>query len=149
MEFAVLLGRPEHYTEYGKEKMAEAVKKAEGSISKAKWNIRRFREEESSVYMDYHDGKILQKDYVAFKMKQADRLEELQKQQEEWEKEKAVLLKQETRYLAAIKALLKLKSGKELTKDMAEAFISRIYVYPGKRIEVLFTVTADSMKGVG
>ena len=82
-------------------------------------------------------------------MKQADRLEELQKQQEEWEKEKAVLLKQETRYLAAIKALLKLKSGKELTKDMAEAFISRIYVYPGKRIEVLFTVTADSMKGVG
>lgn len=50
--------------------------------------------------------------------------------------------------MAAIKALLKLKSGKELTKDMIEAFISKIYVYPGKRIEVIFTFTADCMEGV-
>ena len=52
------------------------------------------------------------------------------------------------KYMAAIKALLKLKSGKELTKDMIEAFISKIYVYPGKRIEVIFTFTADCMEGV-
>ena len=52
------------------------------------------------------------------------------------------------KYLAAVKAILELKNGKDLTKDMVEAFISKIYVYPGKRIEVLFAVTADSMKGV-
>ena len=63
-------------------------------------------------------------------------------------KRKKALEKLETKYLAAIKALIKLKNGKDLTKDVVEAFIAKIYVYPGKRIEVLFTVTADSMEGV-
>ena len=53
--------------------------------------------------------------------------------------------KLEAKYLAAIKALLKLKNGKDLTKDMIETFISKIYVYPGKRIEVLFRFTADDI----
>ena len=91
---------------------------------------------------------MLQKDYVSFKMKQENRPEELRKQQQEWEKEKKALEKLETKYLAAIKALLKLKSGKYLTKDAVEAFVEKIYVYPGKRIEVLFTVTADSMEAL-
>lgn len=134
--------------EYGKERIAEAVKKSETRLNETERKIRRFREEEGIVYMDYRAGKIPQKDYVSFKMKQEDRLDELKKQQEGWEKEKTALDKMAAKYLTAVKALLKLKSGKDLTKDMAEAFISRIYVYPGKRIEVLFTVTADSMKGV-
>lgn len=148
MEFDVFLGRPKHYMEYGKERIAEAVKRTERKLSETEAKIRRFREEEGSVYMDYRAGKMLQKDYVSFKMKQEDRLEELRKQQEEWEKEKRALEKLGTKYLAAIKALLTLKSGKDLTKDAVEAFIEKIYVYPGKRIEVLFTVTADSMEGV-
>lgn len=57
--------------------------------------------------------------------------------------------KQAAEYLAAIKALLKLKDGKEFTKDMVEAFIEKIYVYPEKRIEVLFTVMAEYLEGVG
>lgn len=148
IEFDIFLSRPKRYMEYGKERIAEAVKKTERKLSEAEGKIRRFREEEGSVYMDYRAGKMLQKDYVSFKMKQEDRLEELRKQQQEWEKEKKQLEKLETKYLAAIKALLKLKSGKDLTKDAVEAFIEKIYVYPGKRIEVLFTVTADSMEGV-
>ncbi len=148
IEFDVFLSRPKRYMEYGKDRIAEAVKKTERKLSETEGKIRRFREEEGSVYMDYRAGKMLQKDYVSFKMKQEDRLEELRKQQQEWEKEKKQLEKLETKYLAAIKALLKLKSGKDLTKDAVEAFIAKIYVYPGKRIEVLFTVTADSMEGV-
>lgn len=148
IEFDVFLSKPRRYMEYGKERIAEAVKKTERKLSGTEGKIRRFREEEGSVYMDYRAGKMLQKDYVSFKMKQEDRLEELRKQQQEWEKEKKELEKLETKYLAAIKALLKLKSGKDLTKDVVEAFIEKIYVYPGKRIEVLFTVTADSMEGV-
>lgn len=148
IEFEVFLSRPKRYMEYGKERIAEAVKKTDKKLSETEAKIRRFREEESSVYVDYRAGEMLQKDYVSFKMKQEDRLGELRKQQQEWEKEKKALEKLETKYLAAIKALLKLKSGKDLTKDVVEAFIEKIYVYPGKRIEVLFTVTADSMKGV-
>ena len=76
------------------------------------------------------------------------KLIELRKVQEEQKKDIKTLEKLSGRYLSAIRALLKLKSGKELTKDMVEAFISKIYVYPGKRIEVLFTFTADCMEGV-
>ena len=148
MEFDVFLSRPKHYMEYGKEQIAEAVKKTEQRLRDTESKIRRFNEEEGSVYMEYRAGKMLQKDYVSYKMKQEDRLKELEKQRQECEKEKKALEKLESKYLAAIKALLKLKSGKDLTKDVIEAFIKEIYVYPGKRIEVIFTVTADSMEGV-
>lgn len=148
IEFEVFLSKPKRYMEYGKERVTETVKKAERRLSETEAKIGRFREEEGSVYMDYRAGKMLQKDYVSFKMKQEDRLEKLRKQKQEREKEKKALEKLQTKYMAAIKALLKLKSGKDLTKDVVEAFIEKIYVYPGKRIEVLFTVTADSMEGM-
>lgn len=148
VEFEIFLNRPEHYMEYGKERIAEAVKRIERSLSETEGKIRRFHEEEDSVYMDYRAGRILQKDYVSFKIKKEERLEELKKQRQGWEKEKKELDKMKVKYLAAIKALLKLKTEKDLTKDMVETFISKIYVYPEKRVEILFTVTAESMKGV-
>lgn len=91
--------------------------------------------------------KTKDKKYVAYKMKQEDKLIDLRKIEEGQKREIKALEKLSGRYLFAIKELLKLKSGKELTKDMVEAFISKIYVYPGKRIEVLFTFTADCMEG--
>ena len=96
--------------------------------------------------MDYRAGKMLQKDYAAFRMKQEDRLRELRKQQEEWEKEKKELDKLSEKYLKAIRELMKLKNGKVLTKEMVEAFISKIYIYPGKRVEVLFAAAVDGIK---
>ena len=148
MEFAVFLNKPKHYMEYGKERIAEAVKKAEARLRETEAKLRRSQEKESCVYMDYRVGKIPQKEYVAFKMSQVDILEDLRKQQESQKQEIRALVKLSGKYMAAIKALLKLKSGKKLTKDMIEAFISKIYVYPGKRIEVIFTFTADCMEGV-
>ncbi len=148
MEFAVFLDKPKKYVEFGNERISESVKRAEAKLHETEVKIRRFREEESSVYMDYRAGKILQKDYVAYKMQQEDKLIELRKVEEGQKKDIKTLEKLSGRYLSAIRALLKLKSGKELTKDMVEAFISKIYVYPGKRIEVLFTFTADCMEGV-
>lgn len=147
-EFAVFLEEPKKYVDIGKEQVLESVRKAEASLRETEAKQRRMREEESSVYMDYRSGKIQQKDYVAYKMKQEDRLLELGKEEERKRKELKALDKLSGRYLAAIKSLLKLKTGRELTKEMVEAFISRIYVYPGKRIEVLFTFTADCMEGV-
>ena len=81
-------------------------------------------------------------------MNQEDRLSELRKMEDGKKKEIKDLEKLSTKYLSSIKALLKLKSGKELSKEMIESFISKIYVYPGKRIEVLFAFTPDCMEGV-
>lgn len=148
MEFAVFLNKPDSYIEYGEERITESIKKAERALRETEGKIRRSGEEESSIYMDYRSGKIPQKEYVAFKMKQEDRLADLRRRQEEQQKERKALDKLRGKYLSAVRALLKLKSGKELTKDMTEAFISKIYVYPGKRIEVIFTFTADCMEGV-
>lgn len=77
MEFAVFLNKPNHYMEYGKERIAEAVKKAEARLRETEVKMRRSQEEESCVYIDYRAGKVPQKEYVAFKMRQADILEEL------------------------------------------------------------------------
>lgn len=148
MEFAVFLNKPKRYMEYGNERILDAAKKAEASLRETGGKIRRFHEEESSIYMDYRAGKIPQREYVDYKMRQEDRLADLRKIEKEQTKEIKSLEKLSGKYLLSIKSLLKLKSGKELTKDMMEALISKIYVYPGKRIEVLFTFTADCMEGV-
>lgn len=147
-EFVVFLQKPKKYVEFGKERISEAVKKAEADVRETEGRIRRLREEEGNMYMNYRIGNILQKEYVAYKMQTEDRLIDLNKIEETQKKEVKALEKLSDRYLSAIRALLKLKSGRELTKDMVEAFISKIYVYPGKRIEVLFTFTADCMEGV-
>lgn len=148
MEFEVFLDKPKKYVEFGNERISEYVKRAKTKLHDTEGKIRRFCEEESCVYMDYRTGKVLEKDYVAYKMQQEDKLIELRKVEEGQKKDIKALEKLSGSYLSAIRALLKLKSGKELTKDMVEAFISKIYVYPGKRIEVLFTFTADCMEGV-
>lgn len=147
MEYAVFLNKPKSM-EYGRERIAQSIKEAERALRAAEGKIRRAHEEEGSIYMEYRSGKISQKEYVVFKIKQEDRLAIIREQQEEQQKEIKALEKLQEKYLSAVKALLKLKSGKELTKDMIEAFISKIYVYPGKRIEVLFAFTADCMEGV-
>lgn len=147
-EFTIFLDNPEKYVRFGNERISESINKAEAELRETEGKIRRFREDESSVYMEYRAGRIPQKDYVAYKMQQEDKLIDLRKIEEGQKKNIKVLEKMSGKYLAAIKALLKLKSGKELTKDMVEAFISKIYVYPGKRIEVLFTFTADCMEGM-
>lgn len=147
IEFEVFLNKPKYYIEYGNKRIAETAKKIEAEIGKIERRASCLREEESNIYMEYRTGKISQKDFVSFKMEQESRMADIRKQRETAEKEKKALDKLSVKYLAAIKALLKLKSGKELTKDMVDAFISRIYVYPGKRIEVLFAVTADCMGG--
>ena len=148
MEFAVFLDKPKKYIECGKKYIEEERKKAEAALKDAEGKLIRFHEEESSIYMDYRAGSISQSEYVDYKMKQEDRLAELRKIEDGKKKEIKDLEKLSTKYLSSIKALLKLKSGKELSKEMIESFISKIYVYPGKRIEVLFAFTPDCMEGV-
>ena len=41
--------------------------------------------------------------------------------------------------MKAVRALIKLKNEQVLTKELIETLIDKIYVYPWKRVEVLFT----------
>ena len=93
--------------------------------------------------MDYCEGNISQKEYVDYKLRQEEKQIELSKRIEEQKTKIKTLEKLSVKYLSAIKALLQLKSGKELTKEMLETFISKIYVYPGKKVEVLFAFTKE------
>ncbi len=143
MEFAVFLEKPQKYEKYGKEQIAEAEKKAKNVLKKVENKMRKFQEEETRVYMDYCEGSISQKEYVDYKLKQKEKKSELRKRIEEQKREIKTLEKLSVKYLSVIKALMKLTFDKELTKEMLETFISKIYVYPEKKVEVLFTFTEE------
>lgn len=147
VEYAVLLDKPK-YLNYGKNRISEAYKAAEKELKDTQKKLRNIAEEESHVYMDYREGKILQKNYVTYKMAKVEERDCLIKKEEEQKKRIKSLEKLADKYLAAIKSILKFKTGKQLTKEMIETFISRIYIYPGKRVEVEFNFTVDSMEGL-
>lgn len=148
MEFALYLERPKHFLEYGKKRIAETRQRLGIQLQETEYRIRRSMEEESQSYMEYRMGKIEQKKYVACKLQQERHGLDLQKQKDEQETRKKNLEKISEKYIAAIRSLIRLKTGNELTKEIIEALIERIYVYPGKRIEVIFAFTAEHMEGV-
>ena len=148
MEFQVCLEKQKKYVELGRKRLHEAEQELVAELAKADRSATSMKEEERRKYMAYREGKIPQKEYVAYKMKQENRRKDMEKRREELETDRKHLSIVAEKYLAAIRSLLKLKSGKELTKDMIEALISKIYVYPGKRIEVQFNYTNEMLEGV-
>ena len=98
--------------------------------------------------MGFHGGKLEQKEYVAYKLWKDDRQRELEKQGEQYSDMIDSLKRNEETYLKQIRALVKLKDHKKLTKELIEVLIEKIYVYPGKRVEVVFAYSGDLMKEV-
>lgn len=148
MEFSVYLGKSKKYTEIVKEQLRETGTGIDAKIRKAERSIAAAKEEERTKYVEYREGVIPQSEYVAYKMRQEGRLKDLNRQKEELEADRKNLDAVSGKYLAAARALLRLKSGKELTKEMIESLIRKIYVYPGKRIEVQFVYTNELLEGV-
>lgn len=148
MEFSVYLGKPKQYMEIVKEQLREAGAEVDTKIRKAERETSSAKEEERTKYMEYREGSIPQSEYVAYKMRQEGRLNDLNRQKEELEADRKNLDAVSGKYLAAARALLRLKSGRELTKEMVESLIRKIYVYPGKRIEVEFAYTNELLEGV-
>lgn len=148
MEFSVYLGKPKQYTEIVKEQLRTAGTVVDTKIRKAEREIVSAKEEERTKYVEYREGIISQSEYVAYKMRQEGRLNDLSRQKEELEADRKNLDAVSGKYLAAARALLRLKSGRELTKEMVESLIRKIYVYPGKRIEVEFAYTNELLEGV-
>lgn len=148
MEFSVYLGKPKQYTEVVKEQLRTAGTVVDTKIRKTEREIVSAKEDERTKYVEYREGIIPQSEYVAYKMRQEGRLKDLSRQREELEAERKNLNTVSGKYLAAARALLRLKSGRELTREMVESLIRKIYVYPGKRIEVEFAYTNELLEGV-
>ena len=84
-------------------------------------------------------GNLSQKDYVEYKMCKENRLRDLEKQEKNFREQEVSLERDGETYLKAVRALIKLKHEQVLTRELIESLIDKIYVYPGKRVEVLFT----------
>lgn len=148
MEFSVYLGKPKKYTEIVERQIRTAGTEFDAKVRKVERNIVAAKEEERTKYVEYREGKIPQSEYVAYKMRQEGKMKDLIRQKEELEAGRKKLDAISGKYLAATRALLRLKSGRELTKEMIESLIRKIYVYPGKRIEVEFAYTNEVLEGV-
>lgn len=148
MEFSVYLGKPKQYMEIVKEQLRTAGTLIDTKIRKAEREVVSAKEEERTKYVEYREGIIPQSEYVAYKMRQEGRLNDLNRQKEDLEADRKNLDAVSGKYLAAARALLRLNSGRELTKEVVESLIRKIYVYPGKRIEVEFAYTNELLEGV-
>lgn len=141
IEFSVYLGKPNQYMEVVKEQIRTAGAEIDKKKRKVERAIAAAKEREQTKYVEYRRGMILQSEYVAYKMQQEDEIGDLNRKKEKLETDRENLDTVSKKSIAAAHALYRLKSGRELTKEMVESLIRRIYVYPGKRIEVQFTYT--------
>lgn len=148
IEFAAYLDKPGHYIEAGKDQINAARIRVEKEIKVIQGKVQKLQAEEAGIYIGYKEGKLPQKEYADFKMKQAEYLQELEKEAEELKKRQKEIDKVQEKYLKVIRSLLKMKNRENLTMELVEALIEKIYVYPGKRIEVQFRYVNEMMEGV-
>lgn len=147
-EISVHLKRQKDYVEKGRLFVQRRKTELEQKRRQVESFIYALKEEESRKYMEFHGGKLEQKEYVAYKLWKDDRQRELEKQGEQYSDMIDSLKRNEETYLKQIRALVKLKDHKKLTKELIEVLIEKIYVYPGKRVEVVFAYSGDLMKEV-
>ena len=89
--------------------------------------------------MSYRMNHLTQEDYVSYRFRRDDAMEELEKQKGRYQEEMKCLERKGEAYLKTVRTLIGLKKQKALTKGLVEALVERIYVYPGKRVETVFT----------
>ena len=145
VQFAMYLKKPRKYVDFAQKQLSVKRREMEKRRKKVLRSMEMFREKEGLKYMQYKVGEISQKEYVAYKMQQEGKKQDLDRQlvQIEDDVKKADILAQKVP--AMVRSILHLRSKKELTKEMVEAFIDRIYVYPGKRVEILWGYTDGCM----
>lgn len=147
-EFDLYLNRPGSFSETGKKQMDSVKKRIEKEIAAVCCEKDRLSEKESRAYIDYRENRMEQKDYVLFKMQKENRLQELEKQETELRKSLGGLKEVQERYFKALRSLQKLKDGSALTARLASALVEKIYVYPGKRLEIQFRYMPEMLEGV-
>ncbi|MCI8408325.1 MAG: recombinase family protein [Lachnospiraceae bacterium] len=146
MVFAIYLKKIKYYIECGKEIIEKHKVKIQFRQKEIEKRLIRAIEKEGTLYIDYHEGKITEEDYISFKTQQEKRVIDLKKQKEEQEEKLKKIEKASAKYLTDIRSLIKLKNETDLKKEMLENFMEEIYVYPGKRVEIILTFASDYRK---
>ena len=147
-QFDVYLKKPKKYIALVQKQLSDTEKEMENRRKKVLRSREMLREKEGLEYVRYKEGNILQREYVAYKMQQEDKRQDLNRQLARIEEDlkKAAILAEKVP--AMIRSILHIRSGKELTKEMVEALVDRIYVYPGKRIEISWGYTDELLQEV-
>lgn len=147
-EFATQLKRQKDYVEQGQALVQQKKQELEGQLRQTERAMAALSEEEGEKYMAYRLGNLPQEEYVRYRLWKEEHLRELEKQKKRYQEEWKKLERKGEIYLKAVRSLIKLKSGNALTKELVEALIERIYVYPGKRVEIVFTYGDIRREGV-
>ena len=137
-EFALCLKRKREYERKGKNILEAEKRELESTLRSIQRKEEAVAGQDSVAYMEYRIGKISQEELAERRLQRETQLQELLGQETEIREAIRRLEKTETVYLAAIRALIRLKSKRVFTKELAESLIDKIYLYPGKRIEVVF-----------
>lgn len=147
-EFDTGLKKRRMYPDTAKEIIRHKKQELEQDLRSVTYAKERLAEEESEKYMAYRTGKLSQKDYVEYKICKENRLRDLEKQENSFREQEVSLERNGETYLKAVRALIKLKKKQVLTKELIETLIDKIYVYPEKRVEVVFTYGDALMESV-
>ena len=138
-EFTLCLKRQREYEKKGREILAAKKRDLESELQALQREKRTFEGQDSLAYMAYRRGEMTSEELAAGKLQRKTRLQELsdkeaetQKTIQEWEKKEKV-------FLSAVRALIRLKGEKVFTKELVAALIERICIFPGKRLEVVFS----------
>lgn len=147
-EFATQLKRQKDYVEQGQALVQQKKQELERQLRQTEGAMAALSEEEGEKYMAYRLGKFPQEEYVRYRLWKEEHLRELEKQKKRYQEEGKKLERKGEIYLKAVRSLIKLKSGNVLTKELVEVLIERIYVYLGKRVEIVFTYGDIRREGV-
>ncbi|MCI8577746.1 MAG: recombinase family protein [Lachnospiraceae bacterium] len=140
-EFTIGPGRQKNYVDKGREYINQAKLSLDQKFESTERAITALQTEESRKYLEYRKGIILQKDYIEYKMQKTEKVQELEILKQELSRQQKALAKDSEIYLKAVRSLIRWDKEKELTRDLLETLVEKIYVYPGKRVEVIFRYT--------
>lgn len=147
-EFAIRLKRQKDYVGQGQALVHQKKQELEQRLCQTEGAMAALLEEEGEKYIAYRLGNLPQEEYARYRLWKEERLRELEKQKKRYQEEEKKLERKGGTYLKAVRSLIKLKSGNALLKELVEALIERIYVYPGKRAEIVFTYADIRREGV-
>lgn len=153
MEFALYLEKPKTFIKHNERKAEEYRGKYQAEINKIDKQIDYMEEMESILYMKYRSGELPQEKYVNVKLDYADKNVLLNEKKKELEERLQNLFKFVDKQNRAIRSLGKIKNGlrplgKEFSREFVNSLIEKIYVYPGKRVEIIYAFTNEMMEGV-
>lgn len=144
----VLKGRKQkEYTEAGREHIERKKQEIRQKQDTVQRECRELDRESGESYMRYRMGDMSREEFGAGRQVEKERREGLKAEEERLKGEILRIERDGEKYLKAVRSLVKLKGNGIFTKDLVEALVEKIYLYPGKRVEVLFAYEDILRKG--